>query len=555
MRAMPFGKRRRNAGVSRRPAGPAPWAQVLGPGYASVAAHLDAEQATGALGEVDRARIVGAVRKAAGDPAGTAGVMETIRTLGAAAFLHPSGQRDLPARFCAHDLERGQVRLGRATDEPRNPAQLQGRDFALDSVMLTTSLLACGPPGSGKTRGFAVPIAEHLCLQALANQASVVVIDPKGDDFAVPGMFDIDIDLANPAGPWGFDLYGGASSPEEAADRLASALLPPDISADKAYFIDASKNALYLALAPFHAANGRYPTVRQLLGMLAGEERLLQSVRDKLRSRGLLPDYEDLLATRERQRRRRDDPANSLVERVGLLNRPSLVSLLDSKQRTFSMRDINQPTRVRIALPEGIFPEAARMLARLAIAQFVQVCSSPQTNTAIFKGLVIDEAGRYVDDYVTRGVQRVRSHNAGLILLTQALDEFPEDLLPVIFSSVGCKALFAGVNPKDAEYFADFWGTRWVEELTLSSRAGQTSGLNEAHDSSTVGSGGVSFTHRPDTYFRSSTFSTGASVKQVERYLWSPSEITNDIPPGHALISLARPDGIRIPPVLVNLRA
>jgi hypothetical protein len=45
------------------------------------------------------------------------------------------------------------------------------------------------------------------------------------------------------------------------------------------------------------------------------------------------------------------------------------------------------------------------------------------------------------------------------------------------------------------------------------------------------------------------------STRKVERPLWSPAEIINDIPPGHALVSLARSDGHRTPPVLVNLRA
>lgn len=49
-------------------------------------------------------------------------------------------------------------------------------------------MLVVGPPGSGKTRRFAVPVAEHLCLRALANQAAVVVIDPEGDDFRSLGV-------------------------------------------------------------------------------------------------------------------------------------------------------------------------------------------------------------------------------------------------------------------------------------------------------------------------------------------------------------------------------
>ena len=45
------------------------------------------------------------------------------------------------------------------------------------------------------------------------------------------------------------------------------------------------------------------------------------------------------------------------------------------------------------------------------------------------------------------------------------------------------------------------------------------------------------------------------ATRAVERYVWSPSEIINEVPTGHALISLATPDGIRTPPILVNLRA
>jgi hypothetical protein len=154
-------------------------------------------------------------------------VIDALRSDGAAAFCHTSGQRDLPVRFARHRLDERLLKLGMVTDEARNPTQLQGHAFGLNEEMLRTSLLAVGPPGSGKTRSFALPIVEHLCLQSLANAASVVVIDPKGDDFAIPGWFDIDIDLTNPEGSWGFDLYGGAASAEEAADRLAAALLPP----------------------------------------------------------------------------------------------------------------------------------------------------------------------------------------------------------------------------------------------------------------------------------------------------------------------------------------
>lgn len=531
-----------------------PWDLLQGV-HAKLAAQLEEASRLGLLSDVDHVRIARALGRAVAEPEWMQYVIDVLRTAGGAAFCHPSGQRDLPVRYGHHKLGTRLMRLGVVSDEPRNPAELQGGEFGLDQEMLRTSLLAIGPPGAGKTRSFALPIVEHLCLQSLANAASVVVIDPKGDDFAIPGWFDIDIDLANPDGTWGFDLYGGAGTPEEAADRLASALLPPGVSADVTYYMDSAKNALYNAIAPFHAANDRYPTVRQLLEMLHGEGPTPQSVRGKLKNQGRLKEYQHLLQSRTHQRGRRDDPASGLVERLGLLNRPTLIKLLDEKPDKFRMGDINRPLRVRLGLPEGMFPEAARILARLAVAQFVQVASSPQANADIFKGLVIDEAGRYVDDYVARGLQRVRSRNAGLVLLTQSLGDFPEELRRTVFSSAGCKAVFAGVNPDDATYYSDFFGTHWVEELTTANTLGETETKGRTGHSTTRGPSGRSTTSHGKASAEGTSRSVGASARQVERPLWAPGEIINDIPAGHAIVSLARPDGIRVPATLVNLRA
>lgn len=536
------------------PAYAPPWDVLRAHGLHDLADFLIHTAENGALTDVDQARISGALRQAMDQPQGFATAVATLSEQGVAAFLHPSGQRDLQGRTGAHLLGRKLVRLGRVTAEQRNPAGLRNQDFGLDIEMLRTSMLVVAPPGSGKTTSYAVPVVEHLCLQSLAGQASVVVIDPKGDDFRTPGWFDIDIDLGNPDGTWGFDLYGGADAPEEAADRLASALLPPGISADKAYFMDASKNALYQVLAPYHAANGLYPKLRQLLGLLRGDERSNQSIRDKLKKKGTLRDFEDLLEARATQAGQRADPAASLVERLGLLNRPTLVKILDEKPDTFRMDSINQPARIRLGLPEGKFPEAARILARLAIAQFVQVTSSPGTNTEIFKGLAIDEAGRYIDDYVARGVQRIRSKNAGLVLLTQSLGDFPEELRATVFGSVGCKAIFGGVDPTDAEYFAEYWGKHWVDEYTTSSSFGTADAAGNADPSISIGPTGTSVSLPGESRSEGLRRQSGTSVRQVEQYLWSSSEIINRVPAGHSLVSLALPNGVRVPPTLVNMR-
>ncbi|MFD0631126.1 helicase HerA domain-containing protein [Catenulispora yoronensis] len=518
----------RFGGAARRrkalpPPKPDMWRDLRSAGHVAAASRLDAAADHGELTDVDYVRVTRVIRQAQGDDDRLAAAAAEIEDAGAHAWLHASGQRDLPARLGEHDLMTGQVRLGVASRTGKNPATHAGQTFALDAEVLRTSLLVIGPPGSGKSRSFARPIVELLGLQTLTNMASVVVIDPRGD-YALPGFFDVDIDPGNPESPWGFDLYGGARNPAEAADRLAGALLPPGVEPEADA---AAHNALDAALSWFRERESRYPTLRELIAELdQGGPRLL-------------------------------------VERLRLLDRPALVDLFDGPpDRRFSMREIDKPLRVRIALPEGAHPQAARILARLAVSQFVQTVSAPDVDRSIFKGLVVDDAGRFVDEYVVQGLQRARAANAGLILLAQSMREFPEDLRATVFANTGCKAVFAGIDPQDAAYIADFWGKQWVPETTVTTgqehttRSGTITGPPERRRSAqSLGRN----TKRPGqllalTGGSSVAHQRSVSTRPVERYVWSPSEIINEIPTGHALISLATADGFRTPPVLVDLR-
>lgn len=426
---------------------------------------LDAMANDQNLADIDRARILTALDTATIDPALRHRLVRELATVGPAAALHPSGLRTLPGiRFASHNVFAEQVRLGRVVPSA-NTDLMPAADFGVNHDVLRTSLMVIGPPGSGKTRGLAIPIVEHLCLSSLAGKASLVVIDPKGTDFAYDGWFDVTINPLDPT--HGFSLFGGAVDADTAADRLSSALLPPNISDDKAYFKDASYNALYDCLAPYHEAFGRWPTVKELLALLRASQSTHDQVKAALKGKPGANEWKGHLDTRIRQSQGSHDPAAGLVERFARLNRPALRRLFDH-ERTFEMRDINAPTRVRIAVPESDYPEASRVLARLVVSQFVQTASAADTNTNIFKGLVIDEAGRYVDDYVARGVQRLRSTNAGLVLLTQSLADFPPELLPTIFGSTGCKAVFGGVDPETAEYFSKWFGEEWITDATVS---------------------------------------------------------------------------------------
>jgi hypothetical protein len=368
----------------------------------------------------------------------------------------------------------------------------------------------------------------------------VVVIDASGTDLDLPGVYDIDIDATKPDEPWGFDLFGGATVPDEAADRLAGALL--DSNSGDAPAADAARNALDAVLGAYHALQGHYPTLRELIDLLADSAAL-----GALRVEAEVAGDQDALrrvAVRERQLSEgtagRADPAAPVIERLRLLDRPALVELFDGKPLRFAMRDIDRPLRVRVALPESTHPQAARILARLAIAQFVQVVAAPNADRSVFKGLIVDGAGRFVDSYVVQGLQRARAANAGLVLLAQSMREFPEELRATVFANTGCKAVFAGVDPQDATYVADWWGKNWVAETTVTTGTSTTQQNRERL--------------RVLTGNQSITYQHSVATKAVERYVWSPSEVINDIPVGHALITLATPDGIRTGPILVNLR-
>jgi Zn-dependent protease with chaperone function len=435
-------------------------------------------------------------------------------------------------RLTWHNLAAGQVRLGKVVPTPYGGIG-PTRDFGVDLDVLRTSLLVIGPPGAGKTRSFALPIVEHLSLAAGAGKASVVVVDPKGDDFDYPEWFDVTIDPL--AGGVGFDLFGGVDEADIAADRLASALLPPEISDDLAYFMDASRNALYHCLAPYRQAFDRWPSIPELMALLRGEQRAIDQVRSTLAGPDARPARE-MLESRMVQRAGRTDPAASMVERLGLLNRPRLVRLFDPAAMPFRMRDINKPLRVRIALPEAEFPDASRILARLVVSQFVQTVSAAGGDRTVFKALVIDEAGRFVDDYVARGVQKLRSHNAGLVLLSQTVSDFPPTVRATVFGSVGGKAVFGGIDPADAELFSAWFGTTWVPEVTRN--RSEHASITESSSKVTTGIGQ----------------GRGTSMRLVERPVWSPSDLITGVPPGHCVVAVSRSTGERSGPLLVNLR-
>ncbi|MFD7259375.1 ATP/GTP-binding protein [Streptomyces sp. NPDC059874] len=514
------------------------WAELRAAGLAESAERLEAEIKAGRMNDVDYTRIRRAWESVQADPSRLRAFADAVRDKGAAACAHPSGARDLPVRAARHDLLVRQVRLGTVEDEPRNPYARRGTGLALDPDVLGTSLLAVGPSGAGKTGRLVRPVVESLALQALAGQAAVVAVGAAGAQLGPDGAYDVVVRVGDPGSVYDLDLYGGTTDPDEAATLLAEAFVGevPGIEVRRA------ATALAQLLGPFRAAYGRFPAVPELRELLDQVPDALAGLRRALEDAGAHAMLRELDA-RERQYGSHGDPGPALADRVALLDRPAFAGFFDTtgQGRPFSLRALEHPIRVRVDLPERGHADASRMLARLLLAQF-NAAAAARTDRSLFAFLAFDDASHTLTAETVRGVQRLRSANAGVLLTLRTLDDVPEALRTPLLGAVGCRMAFSGVTTWDGKRFAEAWGTEWVETRDVTHR--------------TV------FADQPLTRaihaFRKlvtgkAVTTDAVTVRQVERERWSASDLAHAVPPGSAVLSLTSVRGERAAPLLVRL--
>lgn len=515
----------------------AAWPQLRATGSVSAADRLAAEAAAGKMSDVDYARITQAWQTAV-DARQTAGFVRAVLEEGAAAFLHPSGRRDLPARTAQHDLVTRQVRLGTAVDSPKNPHKHRTTSVALGPETMGTSLLALGPAGSGKTTAVLRPVVESLCLQALAGQAAVVVVAPAGAALGPAEQYDVVIRLGDPASAYDLDLYGGMTDADSAAAILAEAL-----AGDAESGLNVRHAALALAqlLAPWHAAYGRFPTVANLRQLLDGSPGPLDVLREELSKAGQGGMLRELDA-RQRAATAAGDIGAVLADRLGLVTRAGVDVDDTAEGRPFSMWALEHPVRVRIDLPARAHPEVSRILTRLVLAQFL--ASVPhRRNTGQFVGLVVDDAGGAITAETVRGLPRLRAVNAGVVLGLRTLDEVSPTLRNPLLGAVGCQMALPGLPPADGRALAEVWGTEWTQAQDVTEQQAIARGVGQRM-SHLVRKG---FTGQAPTI-------RAVTVRQVERQRWSASELGHAVGLGHAVISMTDVEGERTPPILVNFR-
>ncbi|WP_328553117.1 ATP/GTP-binding protein [Streptomyces sp. NBC_00358] len=545
-----FRSRRAPAGAAAPPAEPrdpsAPlseWPELRATGQLKAAELLSSEMLTGRMNDVDCARILRAWTTAKRD--GRLAVFsDTVLRRGAAAWAHPSGARDLPARAASHDLLASQVRLGRWVSRERTPLAYSGAGAALDPATLGTSLLAVGPAGSGKTRHLVRPVVESLGLQALTARCAVVVVAAAGAPVGPDTSYDVVVKLGDPASIHDLDLYADCEDPDEAAAFLAEGLVGSVDGVD----VRRAATALAQLLGPYRAVHDRFPTIPVLRELLEGVPAALEPLRDGL-SAGGHPAMLRELEARLRQKGGSNDPGPVLADRLALLDRPVFADFFGSggSARPFSLQAVaHHPLRVRIDLPERGYEEASQLITRLLLAQFAAVVrgSASGGERGHFACLVLDDATGALTAETVRRIQGFRAQNAGVVLALRTIGDIPEALHGPLYGAVGCRMAFSGVTTWDGGRFAESWGTEWVEARDVAKH--------------TV------FADQPMTraihalrkLVTGKAVTTDAvTVRQVEREHWSASELAHAVPPGHAVLSLTSVRGEHAPPLLVDLRS
>ncbi|MGW5281375.1 ATP-binding protein [Streptomyces collinus] len=522
---------------------PAEWPQLRRAGAHEAAERLAAEARAGLMRDVDHARISRAWHGVRAGTHSLASFTGAVLQDGSAACPHPSGERDLPARHARHDLLTGQVRLGTTADDTRNPYQYRGAGLALGPELLGTSLLAVGPAGSGKTGAVVRPLAESLCLHALTGKAAVVAVGAAGAGLGPAEAYDVVVRVGHPDSVHDLDLYGGTTDPDEAAAILAEALVG-DL-ADPHPGGDSRRSTTVLAqlLGPFRAVHDRFPSVPELRQLLDGTPGPLAALRKALTDTGQEPLLRELDA-RERQMAHPGDVGAVLADRIALLDRPAFAGFFDTsgQSRPFSLKALDHPVRVRIDLPQRGHADASRILARLVLAQFT-ASVTVREDRSLFACLLMDDASGVVTPEAVRGIQRLRSANAGVVLTLRTLDDAPRPLRGPLLGATGCRMALAGLTPWDGQDFAEVWGKEWTETRDVTDRQiiAETPAGKAVHMLRRVITG-------------QAPTARAVTVRQVERERWSASELAHGVPPGHAVLSLTTVRGEHAPPLLVDLR-
>ncbi len=486
------------------------------------------------------------------------------------------------ARDGTGSVDIGEWVLGSSYERAWNPdpgefkleaAKVTNQLFKLTEEHLRTHLIVVAPTGSGKTRS----VLEPALLMLKRIGASALVFDAKGDDFD-PAQFHLNFDLDDPTNSMRLNVWSGRT-PREMGERLGEALVPEAGMGNlgKAYFTNNAKDAIASLVAAHHQAYGAMPNLKHLLAYLRkGDAR--QDLADELHNAGLSDDCEELLDLQRINQlaEQKNDALGSLDTALAPLARGEIANLLTTSEHGYSIEQLlQQPVRVRFALPVGRHPRVAPIIGRLVLAQFTYAVISPDCNKQMLKAAVIDEAHNFITPTIAKGMAMARENRGCFMLALQNLSQIADPALREdILSVAGNKLVMAGVGDFDAEKFSALFGTQEREYIAHSQGTSQGSNhsYSRGHSQSRGGdrgngnrdmlnpmiagviSGGGAGTREQSTRARSSSLqqSNGTNSLVRGRADFLPSEIRS-LPQFHVLIERRDSRGEVTPATIVNL--
>ena len=303
-------------------------------------------------------------------------------------------------------------------------------DVALARALLGTSLLAVGPSGSGKTRRLVRPVVESMCLQALAGHRPRS--SPSGRPAPTSGpdeAFDVVVKIGRPDAECDLDLYGGTTDPDEAAGILAEALVGDLVSSCRAATAGAPRPRSPSCWAPSGRPATASPPWRSCASCWTARRRRSPPCAPRWRTpaeHALLRE----LDARARQAERAGDVGVLLADRIALLDRPAFAGFFDptgghpaglAARPGSPAAGPHRPARARprrgLTDPRAAGPGPVHRLRR-----------RPQPTVRCSPAWCWTTPRTTITAEALRGLQRLRSANAGAVLTLRSLDDVPEAL-------------------------------------------------------------------------------------------------------------------------------
>jgi hypothetical protein len=121
-------------------------------------------------------------------------------------------------------------------------------------------------------------------------------------------------------------------------------------------------------------------------------------------------------------RRERAAMLANLQNRLGYFLAPPFLELCARSE--FRVADVCEGRRVAFLLATGAFPDVARPLGRVALAQFRQAVLASQPG--IRKGAVLDEFHNFVSADFDAFLAQARSRGGSAVMAVQSLAQFPD---------------------------------------------------------------------------------------------------------------------------------